>query len=558
MKSNMTLEEKEKIIAELKEYKENLYKTLEGIKRLLSELYETENALILPEPFEIHEKIYKLAELIELLDKIINVFERDRLQWVDAAEMLSFPNCPIPEKKGLFSGLRDKIKNKKPENGNIELPRPQANHVVVNGQLGMGKSKLNLGDFSDDSVIVCGNCGCFVEANCKFCIKCGHMVLSPQKNISVSQVQFSAIAPKTFIKDEYTMLEIYMYEEAFRHIVDEALKNENSLKESRSGFLSVDDKTSIGIEISSPDIEIDDNYDEQIWSGKYLKFDFAVFLPENYSKKQILFVAKVYFNGIPATKLKFTAQCKTAHEQKMEILREDVLSAFISYASQDRSRVAAIIQGMKKARPDIDIFFDVENLRSGDNWEKTLMTEISRRDILFLCWSLNAKASKWVDREWRYALSDKGPDGIEPIPIDPPDICPPPKELDSKHFNDRELLYINRDKNGITSSSPREKEESAFLMRYRNNDLIPIRSKEFFIGRDGEETDHCITDNPRISKLHAKIQLSEGRYYIVDCNSTNGTYIDGVRIESEMKTELTDKCEIMLADEKYRFFAPVN
>ena len=36
-----------------------------------------------------------------------------------------------------------------------------------------------------------------------------------------------------------------------------------------------------------------------------------------------------------------------------------------SYASQDRKRVARVIQGMKLARPDMDIFFDVESLRSG-------------------------------------------------------------------------------------------------------------------------------------------------------------------------------------------------
>ena len=84
--------------------------------------------------------------------------------------------------------------------------------------------------------------------------------------------------------------------------------------------------------------------------------------------------------------------------------REDVLSAFISYASQDRNRVAMIIQGMKKARPDMDIFFDVDSLRSGDDWKKALWREIDKRDVLFLCWSKYARDSKWVDAEWRYAL----------------------------------------------------------------------------------------------------------------------------------------------------------
>ena len=60
-----------------------------------------------------------------------------------------------------------------------------------------------------------------------------------------------------------------------------------------------------------------------------------------------------------ATKLKFVVSCSSVREQKIQITREDVLTAFISYASQDRSRVVTIIQGMKKARPDMDIFFDM-------------------------------------------------------------------------------------------------------------------------------------------------------------------------------------------------------
>ena len=33
---------------------------------------------------------------------------------------------------------------------------------------------------------------------------------------------------------------------------------------------------------------------------------------------------------------------------------------------------------MKKARPDMDVFFDVESLRSGDDWERTIHYEINR------------------------------------------------------------------------------------------------------------------------------------------------------------------------------------
>lgn len=107
--------------------------------------------------------------------------------------------------------------------------------------------------------------------------------------------------------------------------------------------------------------------------------------------------------------------------------------------------MAIIVQGMKKVRPELDIFFDVDSLRSGDDWEHALWREIDNRDVLFLCWSKHARDSKWVNAEWRYALTNKGVDCIEPVPIDPPGICPPPAELSRKHFNDKLLYFINAD-----------------------------------------------------------------------------------------------------------------
>lgn len=291
---------------------------------------------------------------------------------------------------------------------------------------------------------MCRICGKIFDQATNYCPECGTKVVVEKPVVTLDKVQFSALAPKTFVKGDYSVIEILMYEEAFRHVVQEAIDNaDDPVKETKSGFLTAEREAKITVMISSPDFEIEDNTESQIWKGGYLSFSFAVEVPEQYKKRQILFVASVYINDIIATRLKFVAKCKSLIEQKIEVTREDVLSAFVSYASQDRNRVAMIIQGMKKARPDMDIFFDVDSLRSGDDWEKALWREIDKRDVLFLCWSKYARDSKWVDAEWRYALKNKGPDSIEPVPIDPPGSCPPPDELSRKHFNDKLLYIIN-------------------------------------------------------------------------------------------------------------------
>lgn len=261
----------------------------------------------------------------------------------------------------------------------------------------------------------------------------------------MDQVQFSAVAPKEAMKGEYSIIQIFMYEQAFRTVVEEALEMmESPAQEKKSGIHKVLENTRVKIILTCKEMEIEDNELEQVWSGGYLQFDFAICPPEDLKKRQLLLTAQVYFDDVPATRLMLTIKPTASYEEQIELARQDIITAFVSYASQDRARVGALVQGMRKARPDMDIFFDVTTLRSGDDWESALYREIARRDILFLCWSRHAQQSPWVEREWRYALAQKGSECIEPIPLEQPDICPPPRELSSKHFNDSLLYIINR------------------------------------------------------------------------------------------------------------------
>ena len=256
----------------------------------------------------------------------------------------------------------------------------------------------------------------------------------------ISKIQISALAPRKFIRGDYSMVHVVLYEEAFRHLVEEL--KEADFQEART-TAQVRENSQIQVRLTSPDLKIEDDLQAGQWCGDFLEFGFGVLLPEDYTKRTILFKAQVTIDGVPATRLTFTAKCTSFLAQKLRVIREDVLSAFVSYASEDREEVIRVIQGMRKARPDMDIFFDVETLRSGEDWEKALYREIECRDLLVLCWSRFAKASKWVDAEWRYALKQKGLESIDPIPLEPAEVCPPPEELGKKHFNDH-LNYMSR------------------------------------------------------------------------------------------------------------------
>ncbi len=154
--------------------------------------------------------------------------------------------------------------------------------------------------------------------------------------------------------------------EPYRPIESEvpAKEKSESVELRKVQFSAIAPKSFTRVVLTSSDIEIEDNEEEQEWFGEYLRFGFVVMLPEKYQKKQISFKAAVYINDVIATNLRFVAQCNSLCRQEMEVTREDIFAAFISYASQDRARVASIVQGMQKARKDMKIFMDIENLRS--------------------------------------------------------------------------------------------------------------------------------------------------------------------------------------------------
>ena len=425
-----------------------VYKVIYLLKTIESEIVFNEEIILVYQAYQ--ETLKTLRTLLEENEKLIEFFEKKTASY-EAAEsesvrIIAKAERPVNKFSGSLSSERGgdsdlkRMGSPAPERmgssapGRIGSPAPERMGSPASARIG-SPAPERMGSPAPERMARPGSA---MRADP------GQLLQEERIRAEISKVYFSAVAPRTFKKNEYTMVHLAMYEKEFRNIVDEIKADyDTDVKETKSGVLKVTEEDAVRVVLSSPDAEIEDNEEVQIWQGEYLIFDFAVKLPADFAGKQILFTAAVYINDIIATKLKFLAKISSWRQQKIRTDREDILSAFVSYASQDRNRVARIIQGMRKARPDMDIFFDVENLRSGESWQNALRSEIDRRDILFLCWSHFARQSKWVDTEWRYAFSHKGEDCIEPIPLESPSVCPPPEELSRKHFNDKMLFIIN-------------------------------------------------------------------------------------------------------------------
>ncbi|MBU9736142.1 DUF6382 domain-containing protein [Diplocloster agilis] len=72
------------------------------------------------------------------------------------------------------------------------------------------------------------------------------------------------------------------------------------------------------------------------------------------------------------------------------------------------------------------------------------------------------------------------------------------------------------------------------------------------IGKLPEYADVLLND-PKVSRIHARIHMEEGKYYLTDLNSTNGTYLNGVQLGSNEKTEIRRGDEISIAHIRCNF-----
>ncbi len=193
---------------------------------------------------------------------------------------------------------------------------------------------------------------------------------------------------------------------------------------------------------------IEDPEDTILWEGEIGNASFAVQAPKDTSPGIHLGKAAIYADTVQIARIHFELTVALVMDQRLPEAKSLPLqefhhrTAFASYASPDRDEVLHCIQGMQKAAPKMDIFMDVHSLRSGQNWEKELWARIPTSDVFFLFWSANARQSPWVEKEWRCALTARGIDFIDPVPLQPPEVAPPPPELASLHFNDWQLAYL--------------------------------------------------------------------------------------------------------------------
>jgi hypothetical protein len=80
---------------------------------------------------------------------------------------------------------------------------------------------------------------------------------------------------------------------------------------------------------------------------------------------------------------------------------------------------------------------------------------------------------------------------------------------------------------------------------------IPFPENKMFLSIGRHPDNDILIDNPAVSSHHAKITREENKFYIEDLNSTNGTFLNGLKI---VKAEIHHKDNIQIVQHVLEFY----
>ncbi|MFW9866546.1 MAG: tetratricopeptide repeat protein [Candidatus Thorarchaeota archaeon] len=253
------------------------------------------------------------------------------------------------------------------------------------------------------------------------------------------EVYFSVYAPTSIFPGAKFMLSIwaYVYDQKYEMKISATKEGIYEAREEKGPMPALKGEIFQVLLALPPPFKVINELDTIIWREKISKATFQVSVPDNIDKGIHFGHAKVSIGGIDLLRIDFTLNIGEFNAQLINITQEvkKAVRAFASYTKSDEIEVLQAIQGIRAF--GIKVFQNNLSLREGAEWEQEIYKNILRSDIFLLFWSRAAIKSIWVDKEWRYAYEKRGVEFIHPVPLEDPDIAPPPRELESRHFYDK-------------------------------------------------------------------------------------------------------------------------
>jgi len=273
------------------------------------------------------------------------------------------------------------------------------------------------------------------------------------RSLAQEHLQFSAFHPRVVPIGSWNTLVVYTYiESALQAIHADAARFKEELGPMPSevdawasqpltrGMHMRVIPTLQGVTFNPPQIEF--NWVEDWHSAKF-RFQADNRLTGTTASGEVTIYAGPLLVAVLKLSLRFVEQSlqplAVESRNQAQVSASPYRKIFTSYSHADTAVVLAI-RNVCKALGD-ESFIDIEQLRSGQDWNAALMREIDSADVFQLFWSDTASRSRYVEQEWRHAFQHpKGESFIRPVYWKKP-MAPPPAELSRIHFQYIELAY---------------------------------------------------------------------------------------------------------------------
>ncbi|MBN1458943.1 MAG: TIR domain-containing protein [Armatimonadetes bacterium] len=263
-------------------------------------------------------------------------------------------------------------------------------------------------------------------------------------------VDFSLFSPSQIAAGSSFIIDVWAYPPPDRdEMLKRAARQRRNVEIGSRGGVNAPLNVGLSMSLELDRFSVDNPCETFWWSGRTANVGFYVTAPVNlppatYAGRVIIshggmLIVRLLFEITVGERNAASGQCNPGEVRKDH---SRVRSAFASYSSKDRPLVVQRVQGMSAV--GVDVFLDVLSIRAGQKWEDELLRNIRDRDVFYLFWSPNARNSKYVEREWRFALDQRGIDFIHPVPIADPQEAPPPVELSGLHFRDVYLMCLEQ------------------------------------------------------------------------------------------------------------------
>ena len=272
-----------------------------------------------------------------------------------------------------------------------------------------------------------------------------------QRAVALEEVQLGASTPRNVCPGEEFVARFAAYTEAYRGEVDRVI-----LKEAPSAHLRLDLEkcrwrrgAKVVVRLDAKYVEVSNPVQTFKWNGAWCVLRFDARVQDDAPVRTVILRFDVAVEGFPVVAIRPEIAVSKKDKDDKRAINSSLIeqtapkSAFASYAKRDRRDVLGRVRSLQ-IFTGIDVFLDCLSMQPGEEWKRKLIKEIQQRDVFWLFWSRSAMASEWVGWEWRTALQEKSISGIQPHPLEPSELAPPPPELSDLQFGAMYEWYVSQ------------------------------------------------------------------------------------------------------------------